>query len=106
MDEPEFRVSYVSFRNFVECCGQAASHRVRGDQYLGTISKDGPCCFESDSGLLLCDRCLEFWWQCRENQELAIWETALSFRGQFEASQVNRTLESDADKPRSRENRA
>lgn len=104
MDEPEFRVSYVSFRSFVECCGQRATHCVRGDQYVRPVSVDGPCHFKNDCDLLLCDRCMAFWWQCRENQELATWQTALSFRDQFEASQVNRVLESSADELPRREN--
>lgn len=106
MDGPEFRVLYVSLRTFVECCGQRATHRVRGDQYVGPASGDVPCHFQSDSDLLLCDRCLAFWWQCRENQDLAAWETAVSFRDQFEASQVNRILESSTEPLPYRENRA
>lgn len=102
MDEPEFRVLYISFRGFVECCGQRATHCIRGDQYLGPALGNDPCYFKSDSNVMLCDRCLAFWWQCRENQDLAAWQTALSFRDQFEASQVNRMLESSADE---RENR-
>jgi hypothetical protein len=105
MDEVEIPVLYASFRSFVECCGQRATHRVRGDRYVGPVSADDPCYFKSDSDLMLCDRCLAFWWQCRENRELATWVTALSFRDQFEASQVNRVLASSADEMPHGENR-
>jgi hypothetical protein len=93
MDEPEFRVWYVSFRGFVECCGQRATHCVRSDQYVGPAIANDPCYSRSESNLLLCDRCLAFWWQCRENREVGAWETARLFREQFEANEVDRVLE-------------
>jgi hypothetical protein len=97
MDEPEFKLSYTSFRSFVECAGREATHCVKGDQYLRPVLADGPCYSKLDSALLLCDHCLAFWWQCRENHDLATWETALVFRNQHESNQVNKLFASCDD---------
>jgi hypothetical protein len=93
MDEPEFRVSYVSFRTFIECTGRPATHCVSREQYVGPVTSDGPCFSKTDSNVLLCDHCFAFWWQCRENDDMATWGVAVCFRDQYEDNQVARVLE-------------
>ena len=93
MDEPDFHISYSSFRSFIECSGQQATHRIRGDQYVRPASAGSPCYSREDCNFLLCDSCLAFWWQCRENDDLPTWDTALFFRGQLEDAQVSKLLD-------------
>jgi hypothetical protein len=97
MDESEFQVSYASFRSFVECTGRVATHCIRGDQYVSPVVADSPCHSKTDSNLLLCDYCLAFWWRCREGRDIATWDTALFFRDQCQAEQVNRVFASCAE---------
>jgi hypothetical protein len=94
MGQPDSQVSYASFRNVVECAGRLATHPICGDQYVSSVAADDPCSSKTDSNLLLCDYCLAFWWQCRENRDIATWETALFFRDQYQAEQVDRGLSS------------
>lgn len=93
MDEPDFQVSYASFRCFVECSGQQATHCITDDQYIRPTSARGLCYSKEDSNLLLCDYCLAFWWQCRENHDSITWNTALFFRDQFEAKQARKLFD-------------
>jgi hypothetical protein len=98
MDEPDFQVSYSSFNSFVECTGRQATHHINGDQYVGRASIGNPCYSKEGCDLLLCDHCLAFWWQCRENHDPTTWDTALFFRDQFEAKQVSKLFETCCSK--------
>ncbi len=93
MDEPDFKVRYSSFRGFVECTGQQATHCINYGQYVKCAPSGSQCHLTEDSQLLLCDHCFAFWWQCRENHDPMTWDIALLFRDQFEAAQVRKLFD-------------
>jgi hypothetical protein len=93
MAEPDFQVSYSSFRCFVECRGQQATHCISHDQYIRPASARSRCYSKEDSYLLFCDYCLAFWWRCRENNDQITWNTALFFRDQFEGAQASKLFD-------------
>ena len=76
----------------MECSGQQARHCVCGDQYVKISSSHNTCFTQQGSFLLLCDECLTFWWECRENRDQMTWGTAMFFR-----EQVNGAPQSEAE---------
>ncbi len=93
MLQSECQLTYSSFRGFVECSGQQASHCVNDDYYVKKIPAGKSCYDNEGSALLLCDHCLTFWWECIEHREQAVWETALFFRDLLDPSHQNQLRE-------------
>jgi hypothetical protein len=72
--------SYWKFHAFVSCSSAHATHRVNADFPAVRVSSKKPCYSKQDSELLLCDDCLDFWRECRQNQDHTSWEMARFLR--------------------------
>lgn len=80
MTQGEDQRSYLKFRAFIDCKGREATHRVGTNQSAAKVTPGKPCYTHEGSDLLLCDSCLAFWRECKDNANQATWQMALYFR--------------------------
>ena len=68
------------FHAFIECRSAVAAHRLSTEHQVSRAPHGKPCYTHENGALLLCDSCLAFWRECRENGDQTAWYLAVYLR--------------------------
>ena len=68
------------FHAFVECRSATSAHSLSAGHQVSQAPYGKPCYTHENGALLLCDSCLAFWRECKENGDQTAWYLAVYLR--------------------------